>query len=98
MILTEKGRKSFNDELFHKYWNGYHETKSVTKVGVLATGSSVQQWSGIFNVLSTKYDRKTVAIDMEAAAIGFLGAFNQKKFLVAKGVADFAQDNKAFDN
>lgn len=98
VILTEEGRKNFTEELFKKYWNGYQAPSPATKVGVLATGANVQQWSGIFDLLSSKYDRKTVAIDMEAAAIGFLGAFNQKKFLVAKGVGDFAHDNKAFDN
>lgn len=96
--LTDVGEKNFKEKLFQEYWQGYQEPVPATKVGVLATGSDVQQWSGIFDELSKNYDRKTIALDMEAHSIGIISAFNNKPFLIAKGVGDFAQDNKSFDN
>jgi len=69
-----------------------------TKVGVLATGDDVQEWSGVFDELARNYDRKTIALDMEAHAIGAISAFNNIPFIIAKGVGDFAKNGKKFDN
>lgn len=96
--LTEKGKREMKNELLERYWNGFTESSPKTKVGVLATGDVVQQWSGIFDKLSKNYDRKTIALDMEAHAIGVMASFNKIPYIIAKGVGDYAQDNKSFDN
>lgn len=96
--LTEKGKNEIANELVEKYWNGYTESIPKTKVGVLATGDDVQEWSEIFDELSKKYDRKTIALDMEAHAIGCIAEFNKLPYIIAKGVGDYAQSNKSFDN
>ncbi len=98
IIMTKKGKKNFENELLVKYWDGYKEAIPKTKVGVLATGDDVQQWSDVFDELSKKYDRKTIALDMEAHAIGVMSSFNNIPYIIAKGVGDYAQDGKAFDN
>ena len=98
ILLTEVGRNGIKNELVEKYWGGFKESLPTTKVGVLATGDDVQQWSEIFDELSKNYDRKTIALDMEAHAMGSMSSFNGKQCLIAKGVGDYAQNNKAFDN
>lgn len=98
ILLTEGGRNAIENELLEEYWGGYSESLPTTKVGVLATGDDVQQWSEIFDELASEYDRKTIALDMEAHAIGSISAFNGKQCIIAKGVGDYAQDNKAFEN
>lgn len=96
--LTKKGRNEIKNERVVKYWDGYIEAIPKTKVGVLATGDDVQEWSEIFDELSKKYDRKTIALDMEAHAIGCIAEFNNLPYIIAKGVGDYAQNNKSFDN
>lgn len=98
IILTDLGKSEIENELLEKYWGGYEESMPTTKVGVLATGDDVQQWSEIFDELSKNCDRKTIALDMEAHAIGSMSSFNDIPCIIAKGVGDFAQNNKAFDN
>lgn len=77
---------------------GFEIGSPKTVVGVLATGTKVQQWDGIFKILNKKHDRKTNVLDMEGHAIGKLASFNDIPFIIAKGVGDFAQGNKAFAN
>lgn len=98
IVLTEEGKNHIENELFEKYWGGHKENIPTTKVGVLATGDDVQQWSEIFDELSKNYDRKTIALDMEAHAIGCMASFNSIPCIIAKGVGDYAQKDKAFDN
>ena len=98
VILTEVGDNEIRNEIAQNYWGGYKKNLPTTKVGVLATGDDVQQWSKVFDELSENYDRKTIALDMEAHAIGSLSAFNKIPYIVAKGVGDYAQNNKSFDN
>lgn len=98
IVLTEEGKNHIENELVERYWGGYKKNVPTTKVGVLATGDDVQQWSEIFDELSKNYDRKTIALDMEAHAIGSMASFNSIPCIIAKGVGDYAQKNKAFDN
>lgn len=98
IALTEIGSSEVNNEMMEKYCWGFEESKPITKSGVLATGDDVQQWSEIFDELSKKYDRKTIALDMEAHAVASMAAFNAKPYIIAKGVGDYAQNNKSFDN
>ena len=96
--ITKSGKLEFERRKRHDYWNGFVELEPKTKVGVLATGDNVQEWEGIFKKLEENYDRKTIALDMEAHAIGNLASFNRTYFIVAKGIGDFAEKNKKFDN
>lgn len=59
--------------------------------GVMASGSAVVRDAGIFDRLRT-HQRKTIALDMEAAAVA--QAAGQRPFLIAKGVVDFADPRK----
>ena len=98
VVLTEEGKNEFENLLLLEYWSGYKDNLPSTKVGVLATGDDVQEWSGVFDELARNYDRKTIALDMEAHAIGAISAFNNIPFIIAKGVGDFAKNGKKFDN
>ncbi|MDF2700589.1 MAG: Nucleoside phosphorylase-like [Haloplasmataceae bacterium] len=94
--ITEEGSKFIN--LFDmQHPEGYKVIEPKTKIGVLATGSKVQQWSNIFKLLE-QYDRKTCALDMEASAIANIANFNGLPFIIAKGIGDFATESKSFDN
>ena len=68
------------------------------RVGCLATGLNVQQWEGIFDKLVEKYDRKTVALDMEATAIAEVAQDSRLQYIIAKGVGDFAGTHKKSEN
>lgn len=96
--LTEIGKEKYAEKNILEYWNEVKEIEPETVVGVLATGDEVQEWDGIFDFLAKNYERKTMAIDMEAYAIASLAEFNHKPFIIAKGIGDFAQENKPFDN
>ncbi len=96
--VTEIGKKKYAEKNLLEYWEEVKDIEPSTVVGVLATGNEVQEWDGIFDFLGKKYDRKTMAIDMEAHAIAALADFNHKPCIIAKGIGDFAQENKAFDN
>jgi nucleoside phosphorylase len=98
--LTSEGKNEFQRIIArHDYRGAEDEMTPQTRVGVIATGHKVQQWSGIFNYLSEKHDRKTIALDMESHAIAKLADSNKRlPWIIAKGVGDFARDGKAFDN
>ena len=94
--LTKKGKKFIEEYIVKNMGDDTYEMK--LHIGPIATGTKVQVWSEIFNVLESKHDRKTCAIDMEAHAIGKLSDINEIPFIVVKGVGDFADDGKAFAN
>lgn len=68
------------------------------RMGALATGNKVQQWGKIFDKLTKQFDRKTYAIDMEGYAVSQVAVFQHIPCVIAKGVGDFASENKSFDN
>lgn len=98
ITATPKGKEEFTSEYYLDFKGKYSKSQAKVKVGVLATGNCVQQWSEIFNKLEEKYDRKTCALDMEGYAVADVATFNHIPYIVAKGIGDFANDNKAFDN
>jgi len=96
--ITTKGKNHYKKIMALSSWDK-DEKKLKTRTGVLATGRNVQQWSEIFLNLRTEYDRKTIALDMEAFAVAMLAKCNKKiPWIIAKGVGDFANDGKSFDN
>lgn len=94
--ITDKGRKYINRyDVLNP--NGYEYTEPQTKVGIIATGTKVQQWSGIFEKIAVQ-DKSVCALEMEATAIGKVAEFKNIPFLIVKGIGDYAQDGKSFDN
>jgi len=69
--------------------NGYKVIEPKTKVGILATGSKVEDYPKIFEELA-EYDRKTYALEMEASAIAKTAHFLELPYIIAKGIGDFA--------
>ena len=96
LVLLTKGEK------FIKEYKVSHikiqEKESKIHICPIATGTRVIEWDKIFDFLEEKHDRKTSALDMESHSIGMLGEANELKFLVVKGVGDFAMSGKAFAN
>lgn len=97
LSISAKGKNHLNTILL-SYPNGYIPPKPSTKLGVLATGTKVQQWDGIFEFLNQQYDRKCSVLDMEGHAVGKIAEFNKCPFIIVKGVGDYAQNGKKFDN
>lgn len=95
--LSRKGRGHLN-ELNLLFPDGFAPIEPAAMLGVLATGTKVQQWDGIFNYLNSQFDRKCNVLDMEGHAMGKIAEFNKCPFVIAKGVGDFAQNGKSFDN
>lgn len=96
LAISENGKKYINDYDI-SYPEGYQRQMPKTKIGIMATGGKVQQWSGIFDKLADK-DRNTCALEMETSGIGKISEFLEIPFIVAKGIGDYARDGKAFDN
>ena len=85
--------------LFHsEYWNGYQAKKTSVVVGPMACGNNVEEKMDIFDSLVTEYERKTVALDMESHSLGILSSNNGNKYVVAKGVGDYAGVEKKKQN
>lgn len=97
IVLRSEGKQYLNNLLLMNP-EGLVPKEPKAMLGVLATGTKVQQWDGIFNYLNTQYDRKCSVLDMEGRAMAELARFNGCPFIIAKGVGDFAQNGKAFAN
>lgn len=98
IVATEDGKNKYNNDYYLKYPRGYQAPELKVRVGALATGTTVQQWSGIFKKLEKTYERKTSVLDMEGFAIMDVAKFNRVPCLISKGVGDFANKEKKFDN
>ena len=57
--------------------------------GIMATGSKNQRYAAVWEEI-TQHQRKAVALDMEAAAIGLAAHLTGIPFIVVKGVSDTA--------
>lgn len=97
ILLSPKGYRHLN-ELILLFPEGVTPKEPTAMLGVLATGTKVQQWDGIFNYLNSQFDRKCSVLDMEGHAMAKIAEFNKCPFIVAKGVGDFAQNGKKFHN
>lgn len=97
ILLSRKGYRHLN-ELVLLFPEGVIPKEPTAMLGVLATGTKVQQWDGIFNYLNSHFDRKCSVLDMEGHAMAKIAEFNKCPFIVAKGIGDFAQNGKKFHN
>ena len=97
IMISKKGIRYLN-ELLLLFPEGFSSPTPSTMLGSLATGTKVQQWDGIFNYLNTQFDRKCSVLDMEGHAMAKIADFNRCPFIISKGVGDFAQNGKKFDN
>ena len=94
--ISSKGKDYINRfDVIHP--EGFIEVPPKTKVGVMATGSKVQQWDDIFNEIE-KRDRNVCALEMEATAIAKISSYAEIPFIIAKGIGDYASSNKQNDN
>lgn len=94
--LTEPGRKRIEKELLLGKEEIRNHPPFKVHVGPIATGSHVVEDENIFKDLAESV-RKVLGIDMEAAAIGSVhhaSAGQIQKFIVMKGVQDFANKSK----
>lgn len=91
--LTEKGRYRVDTESL-EYPDGLPEDPPFrVHVGVIASGSKVVEDPGIFKQLKRRL-RKTIAIEMEAAAIGYVANRLHRNVIIAKAVSDYADHTK----
>ncbi|MBF0440187.1 MAG: tetratricopeptide repeat protein, partial [Magnetococcales bacterium] len=91
--LTDQGLMKVEDD-FLLYPDGFPQEKGFqVHVGSMACASQVIENDTIFEDLA-RYERKTVALDMESYAIGVLSQYWNKRMLVVKGVQDFANRDK----
>jgi nucleoside phosphorylase len=93
LVLTEKGREAvLEDELL--YPDGLPEEPLLrVHVGAIATGKTVREDPLLFKRLS-HHVRKTLGVEMEAAAIGQVAAHFERRAIVVKAVSDHADGDK----
>jgi nucleoside phosphorylase/tetratricopeptide (TPR) repeat protein len=72
-----------------------HQLPYHVHVGPIGSGNSVEASGEVWERLATGGMRKTLAVEMEAAAIGRLAHKHQIPFAVAKGVMDRGDPHKA---
>lgn len=93
LLLTDKGRDEvLEDELLHP--DGLPDEPPLrVHVGPMATGSVVREDPLIFERLA-RHVRKTIGVEMEAAAIGHVAAYLGRPSLIVKAVSDHADHDK----
>ncbi len=96
--ISDEGMIEIPNTMTKDYWIGFQEHETKVVIGSMATGNDVQMQTNIFQELQKSYDRKTIAIDMESHGIGNLAQVNNIKYIIAKGVGDFAGTDKHFQN
>lgn len=96
--VTKAGEKKYTKEFYLDYAGEYKEPELKLSLGALATGDKVLQYDRIFQSLEKSYERKTYALDMEGYAIADIAKFNHIPYIIAKGVGDFANQDKKVDN
>ncbi len=91
--LTERGQEFvLEDDLLHP--DGVPEEPLLrVHVGPIATGSVVREDPLIFERL-TRHVRKTIGVEMEAAAISQVAALLGRKAIIVKAVSDHADHDK----
>lgn len=91
--LTRRGVVRTRD-LELRYIDGVPEGNTFrVHIGPIATGSSVIQDATIFDWLGVSM-RQVLGLEMEASALGMVGALKGAPVVVAKGVADYADADK----
>lgn len=95
LTLTANGQAAVTDDAV-LYPDGHPEPPPFAiHVGPIASGNAVREDHSIFARLSRSM-RKVQGLEMEASAIGFLASMEKlDHFVVAKGVMDFGDTEKA---
>lgn len=96
--ILQKGYNEIQELFNSEYWNGYQTKGTSVVIGPMACGDNVEEKTDIFDSLVSEYDRKTVALDMESHSLGILSSNNGNKYIVAKGVGDYAGVEKKKQN
>lgn len=94
--ISSIGKQYINEfDVIHP--EGFTEVVPTTKIGVMATGSKVQEWDKVFDEIE-KRDRNVCALEMEATAIAKISSYAEIPFIIAKGIGDYASTKKKIDN
>ncbi len=96
--LLPKGSDEIQGLFHSEYWKGYQTKETSVVIGPMACGDNVEEKTNIFSSLADEYERKTVALDMESHSLGILSSNNGNKYIVAKGVGDYAGVEKKKQN
>lgn len=93
LCLTATGRKRAGEFLL-LHPDGFPQIEpSSVHFGAIATGKTVRQDEMLFDHLE-RLTRKTIGVDMEAAAIGVVAEFTHRPWVVVKAVSDHADSEK----
>jgi nucleoside phosphorylase len=93
LLLTERGRERVLEDLLH-YPDGMPDDPPFrVHVGPIATGKVVREDPAIFDRLA-RLVRKTLGVEMEAAAIGQVAMHLGRPSIIVKAVSDHADHDK----
>jgi WD40 repeat protein/nucleoside phosphorylase len=93
LTLTERGRLTAQDDHLLYPDGTPRDPEFQVHVGPIATGNAVIEDPQIFNRLKL-VGRKTLGVEMEAFAIGYVGDTLPQRAIVAKAVSDHADHDK----
>jgi nucleoside phosphorylase len=91
--LTETGRRIVRAERIRFPFGLPRERDFAIHIAPIATGSAVQQDPGLFGRLR-RQQRKTLAVEMESAAVASVAARLNRNWIVAKAISDYADYDK----
>lgn len=94
LALTDKGRQHINDVYLQNHEGRLPDTPDWrVHVAPIATGSNVMRDPKLFDKLSDSM-RTVLGVEMEAAAIAAIAHSHKLRWVVMKGVMDYADDDK----
>lgn len=91
--LTEKGLSHVAEDLLLDPDGLAADPPFRVHVGPIATGKAVQEDPDLFDRLK-RLGRKTIGVEMEAAAIGYVAELLERRSIVAKAVSDYGDHDK----
>lgn len=93
LALTEKGRAEVAEERLVRPEGRPADPDFKVHVGVIATGKTVRVDPGLFERL-IHVERRTLGVEMEGAAIGYVAERFRARAIVVKAVSDYADGDK----
>jgi hypothetical protein len=93
LVLTEQGTKAIREERIRNRGKLPEEPAFRVHVGPVATGKTVRQDPELFQSIAQS-TRKVLAVEMEAAAIGWVAEFSGLPYIIAKAVSDYGDADK----
>ena len=91
--LTERGKSQVKEDQLVDPDSVADDPPFRVHVGPIATGNAVQQDPELFDRLK-RLGRKTLGVEMEAAAIGYVAERLGRRSIIAKAVSDYADHEK----